>query len=62
MRDIKTIVAIVMAVIVFLFELACSVFGVWAIISMIDIAVHNLTTNYVYSEWNLFEIFFHINI
>ena len=62
MRDIKTIVAMTMAVIVFLFELACSVFGVWAIISMIDIAVHNLTTNYVYSEWNLFEIFFHINI
>ena len=59
--DIRTVIAITMAIIVFIGELAFSTFGVWAIISIIDVAAHNLAVNPVYSDWNLFEVLFNIN-
>jgi hypothetical protein len=59
--DIRTVIAMTMAIIIFIIELAFSVFGVWAIISIIDVAVHNLAVNPVYSDWNLFEVLFNIN-
>lgn len=59
--DIRTVVAMVMASIINLFMLACIAFGVWVAISLVDVSIHNFTMNYVYSEWNVFEVFFHIN-
>lgn len=59
--DIRTVIAMTMAIIIFIIELAFSAFGVWAIISIIDVAVHNLAINPVYSDWNLFEVLFNIN-
>ena len=59
--DIRTVVAMVMASIINLFMLACIAFSVWVAISLVDVSIHNFTMNYVYSEWNVFEVFFHIN-
>ena len=59
--DIRTIVAMVMASVISLFMLACIAFGVWVAISLVDVSIHNFTMNYVYSEWNVFEVLLHIN-
>lgn len=59
--DIRTVVAMVMASVINLFMLACIVFGIWVAISLVDISIHNFTMNYVYSEWNVFEVLLHIN-
>ena len=45
----------------FLFKIACAITFVWTIISLVDISIHNLTTCYEYSNWNIFEMFFNIN-
>lgn len=59
--DIKTTIAMIMASVVVLIQIACIIFCIWTIISLVDISIHNLTMNYMYSEWNIFEVFFHIN-
>jgi len=59
--DIKTVVAMIMAGIINLLMFVCIIFCIWTIISLVDISIHNLTMNYMYSEWNIFEILFHIN-
>lgn len=59
--DIRTVVAMVMAGVINLFMLACIAFGIWVAISLVDISIHNFTMNYVYSEWNVFEVLLHIN-
>lgn len=59
--DIRTVVAMVMAWTIAIFMFACIVFCVWVAISLVDISIHNFTMNYVYSEWNVFEVLLHIN-
>lgn len=59
--DIKTVIAMIMAVIINLLMLVCIFFCIWIAISLVDISIHNFTMNYVYSEWNMFEVFLHIN-
>lgn len=59
--DIKTVIAMIMAVIINLLMLVCIFFCIWVAISLVDISIHNFTMNYVYSEWNMFEVFLHIN-
>lgn len=59
--DIKTVMAMIMAVIINLLMLVCIFFCIWVAISLVDISIHNFAMNYVYSEWNMFEVFLHIN-
>lgn len=61
MKDISTTIAMVMAIIGFILKAVFILTWVWATISLIDVSIHNLTTNYMYSEWNMFEFFLHIN-
>lgn len=59
--DIRTVIAMIMAGIINLLMLVCIIFCVWVMVSLVDISIHNFTMNYVYSEWNMFEVFLHIN-
>ena len=59
--DIRTVMAMIMAGIINLFMLVCIIFCIWTMISLIDISIHNFKMNYIYSKWNMFEVFLHIN-
>ena len=61
MRDIKTIMAMVIAVITFIIKVIFIGFLVWVLISLVDVTIHNFTMEYMYSEWNLFQFLFNIN-
>ena len=61
MRDIKTIMAMIMAVITFIIKVIFIGFLVWVLISLVDVTIHNFTMEYMYSEWNIFQFFFNIN-
>ena len=61
MRDIKTIMAMIMAVITFIIKVVFIGFLVWVLVSLIDVTIHNFTMEYMYSEWNIFQFFFNIN-
>ena len=61
MRDISTTIAMVMATIVFFIKVVFIAILLWTIVSLIDVSIHNFTTIYTYSEWNLFELLFNIN-
>jgi len=61
MKDFSTMIAMIMAIITFVFQVMCVCFLIWAVVSLVDISIHNLTVNYIYSEWNMFEVFLHIN-
>ena len=61
MKDISTTIAIIMMVITIIIKAFLIIAWAWAVISLIDISIHNLTMNYMYSEWNMFEFFLHIN-
>ena len=61
MRDFSTIMAMTMAIMGFIFKVACVCVLAWTIVSLVDVSIHNFTTIYTYSEWNLFEFLFHVN-
>ena len=61
MRDIKTIMAMIMEVITFIIKVIFIGFLVWVLISLVDVTIHNFTMEYMYSEWNIFQFFFNIN-
>lgn len=61
MRDIKTTMAMVMAVITFIIKVIFIGFLVWVLVSLVDVTIHNFTVEYMYSEWNIFQFFFDIN-
>lgn len=61
MKDISTTIAMVMATITFLIKVFFIAVLLWTVVSLVDVSIHNFTTIYTYSEWNLFEILFHIN-
>lgn len=61
MRDIKTTMAMVMAVITFIIKVIFIGFLVWVLVSLVDVTIHNFTMEYMYSEWNIFQFFFNIN-
>lgn len=61
MRDIKTTMAMVMAVITFIIKVIFIGFLVWILVSLVDVTIHNFTMEYMYSEWNIFQFFFNIN-
>lgn len=61
MRDIKTIMAMVMAVITFIIKVIFIGFLVWVLVSLVDVTIHNFTMEYMYSEWNIFQFLFNIN-
>lgn len=59
--DIRTVMAITMAIMVKILMIVTYAICLWVIVSLVDISIHNLTMNYIYSEWNMFEVFLHIN-
>lgn len=61
MKDISTTIATVMMITIIIIKAILIITWAWAVISLIDISIHNLTMNYMYSEWNMFEFFLHIN-
>lgn len=61
MWTFSDVITIIFLTFIFLFKIACVITFIWAIVSLIDISIHNLTINYIYSEWNMFEVFLHIN-
>lgn len=61
MRDIKTIMAMIMAVITFIIKVVFIGFLVWVLVSLVDVTIHNFTMEYMYSEWNIFQFLFNIN-
>lgn len=61
MKDIKTTMAMVMAVITFIIKVIFIGFLVWVLISLVDVTIHNFTMEYIYSEWNIFQLLFNIN-
>lgn len=61
MRDIKTIMAMVMAVITFIIKIIFIGFLLWVLVSLVDVTIHNFTMEYMYSEWNIFQFLFNIN-
>lgn len=61
MRDIKIIMAMVMAVITFIIKIIFIGFLLWVLVSLVDVTIHNFTMEYMYSEWNIFQFFFNIN-
>ena len=61
MKDIKTIMAMIMAVITFIIKVIFIGVLVWVLISLVDVTIHNFTMEYMYSEWNLFQFLFNIN-
>lgn len=61
MKDIKTTMAMVMAVITFIIKVIFIGFLVWVLVSLVDVTIHNFTVEYMYSEWNIFQFFFDIN-
>lgn len=61
MRDIKTIMAMVMAVITFIIKVIFIGFLLWVLVSLVDVTIHNFTMEYMYSEWNIFQFLFNIN-
>lgn len=61
MRDIKTVMAIVMAVITFIIKVIFIGFLLWVLVSLVDVTIHNFTMEYMYSEWNIFQFLFNIN-
>lgn len=61
MRDFSTMVAMTMAIMVFIFKVISVCFLVWTIVSLVDVSIHNFTMDYIYSEWNMFELLFHVN-
>ena len=61
MKDFSTTITTIMMIILIIIKVFFIVIWAWAVISLIDISIHNLTMNYMYSEWNMFEFFLHIN-
>ena len=61
MRDIKTVVAMIMAIITFIIKVVFIGVLVWVLISLVDVTIHNFTMEYMYSEWNIFQFLFNIN-
>lgn len=61
MKDISTTIAIIMMITTIIIKVFFIIVWAWTVISLIDISIHNLTVNYMYSEWNMFEVFLHIN-
>lgn len=61
MKDIKTVVAMIMAVITFVIKVVFIGVLVWVLISLVDVTIHNFTMEYMYSEWNIFQFLFNIN-
>lgn len=61
MKDIKTTMAMIMAVITFIIKVIFIGFLVWVLVSLVDVAIHNFTMEYMYSEWNIFQFLFNIN-
>ena len=61
MRDISTTIAMVMATVIFLIKVVFIAILLWTIVSLVDVSIHNFTTIYTYSEWNLFEFLFNVN-
>ena len=61
MKDISTTIATIMMVTLIIIKVFFIIVWAWAVISLIDVSIHNLTMNYMYSEWNMFEVFLHIN-
>ena len=61
MRDIKTVIAMIMAVITFVIKVVFIGVLVWVLISLADVTIHNFTMEYMYSEWNIFQFLFNIN-
>lgn len=61
MKDIKTTMAMIMAVITFIIKVIFIGFLVWVLVSLVDVTIHNFTVEYMYSEWNIFQFFFDIN-
>lgn len=61
MRDIKTVMAMVMAVITFIIKIIFIGFLLWVLVSLVDVTIHNFTMEYMYSEWNVFQFLFNIN-
>lgn len=61
MKDISTTITAIAMIIIIIIKIFLIIAWAWAVISLIDISIHNLTTNYIYSEWNMFEFFLHIN-
>lgn len=61
MRDIKTTMAMVMAIITFIIKVVFIGFLVWVLVSLVDVTIHNFTMEYMYSEWNIFQFLFNIN-
>lgn len=61
MKDIKTTMAMIMAVITFIIKVIFIGFLVWVLVSLVDVTIHNFTMEYMYSEWNIFQFFFNIN-
>ena len=61
MRDIKTVIAMIMAVITFVIKVVFIGILVWVLISLVDVTIHNFTMEYMYSEWNIFQFLFNIN-
>ena len=61
MRDFSTIMAMTMAIMGFIFKVACVGVLVWTMVSLVDVSIHNFTMGYTYADWNLFEFLFHVN-
>lgn len=61
MRDIKTVVAMIMAVIASIIKIIFIGVLVWVLISLVDVTIHNFTMEYIYSEWNIFQFLFNVN-
>lgn len=59
--DIRTVTTIIMVIMAKILMITTYAICLWVIISLVDISIHNLTVNYIYSEWNIFEVFLHIN-
>lgn len=61
MKNIKTTMAMVMAVIAFIIKIIFIGVLVWVLISLVDVTIHNFTMEYIYSEWNIFQFLFNVN-
>ena len=61
MKDIKTVIAMIMAIITFIIKIVFIGVLVWVLISLVDVTIHNFTMEYMYSKWNIFQFLFNIN-
>ncbi len=61
MYDFTDIITIIVLTLNLLFKMACILVLFWTMVSLVDVSIHNFTMDYTYSNWNLFEIIFHVN-